>query len=475
MTNPRFPMTVPKRLNAFAPPTAESRVKEFKLPILLTLVHIPFGILLYKSGAIAVLHPLGVFFLGMYWAYQKSAKLQKSALVVTYIIGVEVLWRMANLPVFWEFGKYATSTIMITALVRRGYTKIPTLPLLYFVLLFPACLVTLTLYDWQIARQMLSANMSGPLALFVSCWFFSHLRINWSQVKTLFFTAILPLLTVAVTTLFYTVTTADIQFNTESNHATSGGFGPNQVSAMLGLGAFFCISAYLLFKNRFQDNLYLGVLTVFFTAQSVMTFSRGGMYNAVGAALAVVLFQVQNVGQGIKRLLPIIGLTAIFLLLVFPFLNEFTGGKLLERFEDREATNRYELVESDLQIFSENPIFGVGVGESAVERTKVFGAEVASHTEFARVVSEHGLFGVFALLALGLTLVSNVRCQASGEGRAMVAGMFVWSVLFMLNAGMRLAAPAFILGLSFVTVTQLPLIKKRLPKPNFTPVKKRYE
>ena len=162
-------------------------------------------------------------------------------------------------------------------------------------------------------------------------------------------------------------------------------------------------------------------------------------------------------------------------LLVFPFLNEFTGGKLLERFEDREATNRYELVESDLQIFSENPIFGVGVGESAVERTKVFGAEVASHTEFARVVSEHGLFGVFALLALGLTLVFNITRQSSGEGKAMVAGMFVWSGIFMLNAGMRLAAPAFILGLSFVTVTHLQKRKKRLPKPKPALMKKCYE
>ncbi len=472
MINSRYPMNLPNRVNSFAPPHSVSRVKEFKLPILLTLVHIPFGILLYKAGAIAILHPYGVFLLGMHWAFQKHEKLEKTALIVAYMVGVEVLWRMASLPVYWEFGKYATSAIMITALLRRGYWKIPTLPLIYFVLLLPSCVLTLTLYEWQWTQQMLSANMSGPLALFVSCWFFSHLRLSWSQIKTLFFTAILPLLTVAVTTLFYTVTTADIQFTTESNHATSGGFGPNQVSAMLGLGAFLCISAYLLFKNRFQDNLYLGVLTVLFTAQSVMTFSRGGMYNAVGAALAVVLFQVQNVGQGIRRLLPVAGLAAIFLLLVFPFLNQFTGGKLQERFEDREATNRYELVESDLQIFLENPIFGVGVGESAVERTKIFGAQVASHTEFARIVSEHGIFGVFALLALGLTLAFNVMRQSSVEGKAMVAGMFVWSGVFMLNAGMRLAAPAFILGISFLTVTNWQQRKKRLPKPKSALIKK---
>ena len=100
MTDSRYPMTVPRRVNSFAPPVAESRVKQFKLPILLTLVHIPFGILLYKLGAIAVLHPYGVFFLGMYWAFQKHEKLEKTALVVTYIIGVEVLWRMASFPKF---------------------------------------------------------------------------------------------------------------------------------------------------------------------------------------------------------------------------------------------------------------------------------------------------------------------------------------------------------------------------------------
>jgi hypothetical protein len=464
MINSRYPMNLPNRVSSFAPPHSVSRVKEFKLPILLTLVHIPFGILLYNAGAIALLHPYGVFLLGMHWAFRKHEKLEKTALIVAYMIGVEVLWRMANLPVYWEFGKYAASLIMITALLRRGCTKIPTLPLVYFILLLPSCVLTLTLYEWRWTQQMLSFNMSGPLLLFVSCWFFSHLKITWSQLKTLFFSTILPLLSVAVTTLFYTVMTADIQFTTESNHATSGGFGPNQVSATLGLGAFFCIAGYLLFKNRFRDNLYLGLLTVLFAAQSVMTFSRGGMYNAVGASLAVVLFQVRNPSRGIKRLLPVLALAAIFLLLVFPYLNRFTGGSLQARFEESDPTNRYEIVESDLQIFLKNPVFGVGVGESAVERTKIFGAQVASHTEFARIISEHGIFGVFALVALGLMFVGNLQRQTSSEGKALVAGLIVWSSLFMLNAGMRLAAPAFIFGLSFLTVTELQMRKKKFPK-----------
>lgn len=466
MLNSRSLTAISRRAEKTAPVALNRRAEQFKLPLLLTLIHIPLGILLYNSGAFGVLHAYAAFAVGLYWAYQKREKLEKSGLAVTYIIGVEVLWRMAHLPVFWEFGKYGAAAIMIVALVRRGHLKIPTLPLLYFVFLIPSCILTLTQNELEDAKQMLSFNMSGPLLLFVSCWFCSYLKISWSQIKTLFFIIIVPLSSVAVTTLFYTVTTADIHFDTESNHATSGGFGPNQVSAMLGLGAFLCISAYLLFKNRFQDNLFLGLLTILFTAQSVMTFSRGGIYNALGAGVFVVLFQMQNLGQGIKRLLPVAGLAAIFLLLVFPYLDNFTGGKLQERFEETDPTNRSEIVQSDFRMFSENPVFGMGVGESSLAREKDFPTPIASHTEYSRIISEHGIFGVFALGAIVLMFINNLKRQTSGEGRAIVAGMLAWSNLFMLNAGMRLAAPAFIFGLSFLTVRELQTKSRKFLKKN---------
>ncbi len=455
---------IPNRKPNFAPISTNHQLAQFKLPLLLTLLHIPLGILLYRAGAAAIIHPYAVVLLGLYWAFQRKEKLEKVAWIVAYIIGVEVLWRMAGLSIFWEFGKYGAAAIMVIALLRRGCRKMPILPLLYFIFLLPSCILTLTLYDFKYTREMLSFNMSGPFLLFVSCWFFSHLKVDWSQIKTLVFTIIVPLSSVAVTTLFYTATTADIQFNTESNHATSGGYGPNQVSAMLGLGVFLCASSYLLFKNKFQDNLYLGILTVLFAAQSVMTFSRGGMYNAVGALVIVALFQMRNPGQGIKRLLPIVGIALIFLMMVFPYLNNFTGGKLEERFDESDSTGRIEIVESDFQIFSDNPFLGVGVGESSVERGKITQVPSASHTEFARIVSEHGIFGIFSLLMLGLMLIYNLKRQNSVEGKAMVAGLVVWSVLFMLNAGMRLAAPSFILGLSFLTITNFQSGKGNLRK-----------
>jgi O-Antigen ligase len=433
--------------------SANKKLQGFKLPIGMILLHIPLGLLLYRSSALALIYPTIVFFIGVYWASNKREKIEKVAYVAAYLVGAEVMWRMASSSIFWEFGKYGTAIVMIVSLVQRCYTKIPTLPLLYIAFLLPSCLLTLGNNDLTEARGKISFNLSGPFALFVCCWFFSYVRVNWLELKNILVVLTIPIISIAVTTLFYTVTTPDIQFTNESNHALSGGFGPNQVSSMLGLGSFACIACFLSFKNDFRYLVYFGIFAVFFAAQSVMTFSRGGMYTAMGAALIVAIFQMQNLGKTIKRLIPIIGLGFLFLVFIFPFMNAFTGGKLLERFEDKGTTNRTEIIGSDFLMFSQNPIFGTGVGESKDIRQKLLGFESASHTEFSRIISEHGSLGILALIALAGATVYNMKRQKLGFAKALVAGAIAWSGLFMLNAGMRLAAPAFLLGLSFITVS----------------------
>lgn len=444
-------------------PIAPLRQKHnFNLPLLISLLHIPLGLLLYRSSALAFIHPAAVFLFGLRCALKSEEKLERVAFIAAYIIGAEVLWRMAQAPIWWESGKYAAALIMITALVRRGLWKIPVLPLFYFVFLLPSCLLTVAEKSLGDAKDTISFNLSGPFLLLISCWFFSNLTLNHPQIRKLLLYMIVPLLSVAITTVFYTVSTPEIQFNGESNFATSGGFGPNQVSAMLGLGVFLCVTCFLLFRNTLDYTVYFGALAVLFAAQSVLTFSRGGMYNAIGAVLMVVLFQLRNLNENIKRLLPILGIALIFLLVVFPFLNNFTGGALQDRFEDSDPTKRSDIVLADLRIFAENPILGVGLGNAYSERAKFLNDEkAASHTEFARLVAEHGTFGILALCALILMIIYNLTKQEANFGKALAAGFVAWSVLFMLNAGMRLAAPSFVWGMSFMIVTNLPFYKQR--------------
>ena len=441
------------RKTKYVPPISSRMMNAFKLPYLLIVLHVPLGMFLYNAGSLALIHPLGVLFIGMRRALRVEEKLERVALIPAYIVGAEILWRMAGVPVFWEFGKYGSAFIMITALVRRNMWKMPAFPVFYFVLLLPACFIAFAQNGLSQGQNVVSFNLSGPFLLLVSCWFFSHVEIGERKIRQLFVALIVPLVSVLVTTLFYTVTAPEIEFNGESNFATSGGFGPNQVSAMLGLGAFLCLGGFLLFKNALEYTVFFVVWAMLFAAQSVLTFSRGGMYNAAGAVLLIIVFQLRNFSKNVRKLLPLAVIFAIFLLLVFPFLDDFTGGALQERFEDSDPTGRVDIVEADLRIFNENPILGVGLGGADNARRKYLNSRKAiSHTEYSRLLAEHGIFGLLALGAVVLMIIFNFRKQTTSFGKAFVAGVLAWSLLFMLNAGMRLAAPSFILGLIHLTV-----------------------
>ncbi len=428
------------------------KIENYRVPLLLILLHVPLGLLLYRSTSLALIHPLAVLITGLYFAVRRDAELEKVAYVAAYIIGAEVLWRMAQAEIYWEFGKYAVALIMIVALVRRSRWNLPKWPLIFLVLLIPACLSTMFADGLSDAKDKLSFNMSGPFLLFVSCWFFSHVQITLLQLKKLLIYITIPLVSVAFVSLFYTVTIENIDFFNDSNYIVSGGFGPNQVSSMLGMGVFLILASYLLFKNGFKDTAILSLCALLFAAQSVLTFSRGGMYNAIGATLAVAIFQMRDLRKNIKRLVPLFGLGLVFLLMLFPYLDDFTGGALQTRFEDTGTTGRTEIVEADFRIFYENPILGAGVGEARDLREAYFGKAVAAHTEFARIMAEHGLLGIFALCCLFLGVVHRLQKSRTDVGKALTIGVVAWSSLFMLSAGMRLAAPAFLWGLSFVTM-----------------------
>lgn len=427
--------------------------------IALTALHVPLGVLISAAGSLAILHPLAVFCAGLYLAFKKHHRIELVALAIAYLVGSEVLWRMTQVPVFWEFGKYGSAAIAIAALLRRNYSKIPALPLAYLAALAPAGILTLLDTGLSDAQAIFSTQMSGPFFLVIACWFFSYCKFDQTGLQRILIVIVVPLISVAFTTLFYTISIEDIQFTGESNFATSGGFGPNQVSAMLGLGAFLTLTSVLIFQNGTKYRIYYMAAAILFSAQSVMTFSRGGMYNALGAIIAVSLVELRSPSAAARRIAPILGLVVLFLAFVFPVLDDFTGGQLTERFEDTGTSARTEIVESDVQLFLENPVFGVGIGASYSLRERLLGRKAMTHTEFSRLLSEHGLFGVVALLLMAGMIVTNFRKQRTLLGRAFVAGTVVWCVLFMMNASMRLAAPAFMWGMIYSTI--LPVTRER--------------
>jgi O-antigen ligase len=413
-------------------------------------VHIPLALLMRQFSLLATAHALAVLGTGLGLAVLGRRPMQVGYLGA-YIVGCEVLWRMSDAVIPWESGKYSIILIFVVALLRAPRLRFPRLPFVYFALLVPSVALTFTQLSLREAQQQISFNLSGPLALAVASWFFFHLKLDGAQLTKMFVALLAPLAGIAFVTLYGTLTAANLRFAGEANDVTSGGFGPNQVSAMLGLGALLAFWFLSDEKLRLQQRFLMFGLLLFFSVQSAMTFSRGGLYNALGACLLAAFYLARDARARLRLLIIVALIAALSYYLIVPALDAFTGGTLLERFQDTSLTGRDLLIRADLQIWLEHPFIGVGPGVSALLHEAFF-REAAAHTEYTRLVAEHGALGLAAMLVLALMLVGNLRRARTRKGKVAVLLLAGWSVLFMSNVAMRLVAPSFLIGLTFASL-----------------------
>jgi O-antigen ligase len=409
------------------------------------LVHIPLALLISRVPMLSTLHALAALGVGIWWATTDPHRPMRVAYVGAYITGAEVLWRMTGSQVFWEFGKYATAFIFLLAILRSGRVKGPFLMFGYFALLLPSIVVIVATLGFE-AQGYISFNLSGPFAMMMAAWFFSQVKISIDQVQRMFLIAVGPIIGIASIAFFGIKAAEKILFTHSSNFATSGGFGPNQVSAALGLGALFALMFIVLGKtDRLLKLLMLGAM-LFMAAQSALTFSRGGLYNCAGGIALASIYLLRNAKTRRSLMLVAVVVFVLGSFVIYPRLDSFSGGSLGERFSNTNTTNRIQIVLDELRVWQDHPILGVGPGGS-----NSVGASTA-HTEFARLPAEHGVLGAIALLLLLVAALRSIRKAKSVKGKAIAVCLIGWSFLYMLNAAMRLSAPAFMFGLAFATV-----------------------
>ena len=133
--------------------------------------------------------------------------------------------------------------------------------------------------------------------------------------------------------------------------------------------------------------------------------------------------------------------------MILPLLNSLSGGGLLHRYETSSLTKRDSIVGNDLDLFWRDPILGVGAGVSQTMRPAAIAGETA-HTEYTRLLAEHGVFGLAALGVLVAMVVIAFRRAHRGVGRALVAAFVGWSFAEMTHSATRIALVAFALGLA---------------------------
>jgi hypothetical protein len=414
------------------------------------VLHIALGALVKGNPTIATIHAVLVICVGLFASAYSDSPLRTS-LVVAYIAGSETLWRMAKADIWWEFGKYAVVFVLLVALVRQERPLRSILPIVYFALLIPAGLVTLLSEPWGSAKDMISFNLSGPLSMMICSIYFFKLKITGAGMRSILLAIVMPLVTTA-TFIALNVSYQTVVFSDNSSVAASGGFGPNQVSTALGCGA---VGAFLLTVvgplDIRQRLLAMGILAVF-VVQSILTFSRAGVYYsaaAIGVSAAVL---IQDKRYRISLLLLLAAFSIFAYVFMFPRLEEITGGTIANRYADRQFTGRENIIRADIEIFKRHPVLGIGAGRADAAREEFYSASTMAHTEYTRLLSEHGLLGFVAAVLLCVIAFRGIRLASTPISRAILLGLSVFGLAFMIGNGMRLVLPSVCIGLAQLTI-----------------------
>ena len=414
---------------------------------LMVILHVALAIALRSFSILATIHALMVFAIGL-WRAITANDIKDVVPVAAYITGAEVLWRMTDAGIFWEFGKYATVAIFTLALLKQRKITGMGLPVLFFIVLAPS--IVLTVNDFGLStrtRELISFNLSGPLAVSVCLIFFRQFKVELSELYGWVWAIAYPIISIFTLAAYSTLTASEIYFGTESVFVTSGGYGPNQVSAVLGLGALVLMMWAISAKNQGGRLLAL-LLALALLTQSFLTFSRGGVYNFTIALAAAILHLMGKPSKFIRGVFVLLIIGIIVANTIIPRLDNFTRGALSQRFSDLDVSSRFVLARADLELFFSNPIFGVGPGMAVFLRQNVFYA--AAHTEYTRLLSEHGIGGILALLILIIILIKSYFKAPDILTRAWVVALAAWPIVEMAHAAMRVVGIALLLGMATI-------------------------
>ncbi len=454
-------------------PPGPNHVMRHRVPDVVALgiwfgAHALLGLAMQRSPVIATLHALLAVGVGaVVTAF--GSRPQRATYFAAYIVGAEVLWRMSSAHVFWEFGKYATALILLIGLFRlRGRIRWYGFPLLYFAALLPSAWLALSTFDHSTAIEQISFNLSGPFLLALACIYFSTVRPASVSVRAVTLAAMGPIMGIAARTVASTyLADQAIRFGRNSNFAASGGFGPNQVSAALGLGALAALIYLLHRRSPTATRVLVAAVGLLFLSQSALTFSRGGLYGALGAAILGGLVLIKDRRRRFAALVAAGAFMVAANYVLLPRLDAFTGGALLQRLHDTRTSHRAEILLEDLRAWNEHPVLGVGPGGS----DRYHYDQAAAHIEYTRLLAEHGVLGLVSLLALLYMAAALCLSTRTPSRRALAVSLVSWSLLFMVHSAMRLAAPAFLFGLAVTcsAIVELPLRARRAVRASVQP------
>ncbi|WP_281633861.1 O-antigen ligase family protein [Flavobacterium luteolum] len=434
--------------------------KEDSSYIFLLLCHALLGVLIFVLPSIPKLYTLLIFFFGFYYIVKTKNRNNQVLVISAYIVGVEVLLRMTNGGTLNEFGKYSMLIFMFLGMVYSGFSKNGFLYWIFLLLLVPSIILSTVSLNFDTdMRKAIAFNILGPVCLAISSIYCYQRKISFDRLKEIMTSFALPLVTMVIYLFLYTPSIREVIRGTESNFSTSGGFGPNQVSTVLGLGMFvFFFKVLFDSKNKLIRLINIGFVFVF-AFRGVITFSRGGVITAIVMILILTMVLYFQAKPNVK---PKIGFIILMLFLsglgVWAYSSFETKGMINKRYANEDAFGREKksrlggrevLMETEIQMFLDNPIFGVGVGKNKELRREQTGIDLPTHSEITRMLAEHGSIGIIDLLIL---IFTPLFVFMKDRQNILAYSFYIFWILTINHAAMRTTAPAFVYALCLLSV-----------------------
>jgi len=246
------------------------------LYIALILLQIVIGVAIYYVPSLSSVYALVIFIAGLIYVFKTGNKNNEVLIAAAYIVGSDVFLRMTSGSILYEFSKYGVIIFVTLGMLYSGISKNSVPFWIYILLLIPGVFIaTETLNLESDLRTSIMFNISGPVCLGISSIYCYNRKIGFSQVNNILLSLGLPIISTVSYLILFTPDLKEILTGTGSNGETSGGFGPNQVATILGLGMFIFFTR-LIFNSKnkliFVINL---IVACNITYRGLVTFREG--------------------------------------------------------------------------------------------------------------------------------------------------------------------------------------------------------
>lgn len=426
----------------------------------LILIHAIIAFVVFAVPFLSKIYALVIPIIGFFIVVKNKNRNNEVLYVAAYLVGAEVFLRMTGGNFNNEYIKVSVMFFMLTGMLYSNFAINSFVYAFFLLLLIPGIYITsiTTHFDTDI-KKALVFNLSGPLCLAITAMYMFKRKIFFSDLQNIVISMGFPIITIVTYLFLYNPSVKEVVRNTQSNFATSGGFGPNQVSTILGMGMFIFFAQLVLFSKSKKEKMLNGFLLIFVSYRAIVTFSRGGVITgAIMIVCLLLLIYYFSNAKGKAKVSLVFILTGVATLGIWTYTSFQTSGLIEKRYANQDARGRTKkdrlggreaVIGAEYKLFMDNPILGVGAGMGKELRKEDLGQEVAAHNEISRMLAEHGLFGIFGLLIL---LITPFALYINNKQHLYFLSFFVFWLLTINHAAMRIAAPAFVYALTLLSV-----------------------